>query len=65
MDQKEGLFLLMLGTLMPLLYYGYIKEGSKGNVWMSNFSQSKNGKIIVAILFVVFILGKILRSFYR
>lgn len=62
MDQKEGLLMMMLGIFMPIYYYGYVKEGSIGNLWMAKFAQSKNGKIILAILFVIFILGRLFKS---
>ena len=62
MDQKEGMLLMIIGVFMPILYYGYIKEGSVGNLWMTKFAQTKNGKIILAILFVLFIIGRIIKS---
>ena len=58
---KDSAFLIWLGIGMPILYYGYIREGSKGKVWMTKFLQTKKGMLFLIILVITAIILKIFK----
>ena len=56
LGSKESLLMLIIGVFFPFYYYGFQKEGSLGYRVIFKFTSSLYGKVIMGILFLLFII---------
>jgi hypothetical protein len=63
--QNELIVLLILSGITFLYYYIFKKEGSIGDRIFTKIFTSRYGKIILVVLFILFILSKLIILFLK
>ena len=56
----ESWLTLILGGIPPLIYYGYMKEGSAGDKLIKKILNGKFGLILVITITVLYIISRII-----
>ena len=60
MGITESWLTLILGSIPPLIYYGYMKEGSAGDKLIKKILNGKFGLILVITITVLYIISRII-----